>query len=216
MLLCTKAFLCLPVSCLQETGFIQPPWPLWVQEAGSNRCYSGKGGDVETREEQLRNCSGLGAGSWFPVKGYTQHCLWAVWQLLKSPTGGEINYMLPMTHWPQTGCQHQKNVQELVIPSLSRHYYKTPCYPLRVGTHSFESCSPLGPPLPGKEIKLFFLLHPKPCLQDLIQSQSLEAGFGRTLSAGGLDVEKGVGLGMHVPQCLTRGSSRPQCSTLQS
>lgn len=49
----------------------------------------------------------------------------------------------------------------------------------------------------GKEIKLFFLLYPKPRLEGLIQSQSTEAGFKRTLYADGLDVEKGVCFGMH-------------------
>ena len=38
----------------------------------SNSCSSGKGGDAETRQEQVKKqqCS-LGAGSWFRLKGYT-------------------------------------------------------------------------------------------------------------------------------------------------
>ena len=38
-----------------------------------------------------------------------------------------------------------------LLSSLN-HYYKTPHYPLQVGTHSFEGVCSLWPPLPGKAI----------------------------------------------------------------
>ena len=63
---------------------------------------------------------------------------------------------LPLTSPPT----HQKNVHKRITPSLN-HYYKTPHYPLQVGTHSFEGISLLWPPLPGKAIKLFFSASPK-------------------------------------------------------
>ena len=46
--------------------------------------------------------------------------------------------------------------------------YKTPHRNPQLGTRSVEGISPLWPPLPGKAIKIFFLLHLKFCPQDLI------------------------------------------------
>ena len=48
--------------------------------------------------------------------------------------------------------------------------------PLRL-RHSFWGMSPLQPPLPGKVIKLFFLLHPKFCFCGLIQHHFTEIEF---------------------------------------
>ena len=55
---------------------------------------------------------------------------------------------------------NQKNVHQLITPSWN-HYCKTPHYPLKVRTHSFEGISLLCPPLPGKAVKLFFSTSPK-------------------------------------------------------
>ena len=59
---------------------------------------------------------------------------------------------------------NQKNVHELIIPSLN-HCYKTSCSTLQGKTHSIEGVSPLHPPLPGKALQLFlgffFRLHSK-------------------------------------------------------
>ena len=67
---------------------------------------------------------------------------WWCWLLLTSPP------------------THQKNVHELITPSLNI-YYKTSHNLLQVGTHSFEGISLLWPPLPGKVIKLSFSTSPK-------------------------------------------------------
>ena len=71
-------------------------------------------------------------------------------------------------------CTHPDPYQQLypwiiVIKVLT----KSP----QVGTHSVEGMSPLCPPLLGKAIKLYFLLHPKICLWDLIRHQCTEAKF---------------------------------------
>ena len=52
------------------------------------------------------------------------------------------DHMVILNHWLKKQC------------SLN-HYYKTPHYPLQVGTLSLEDIS-LVAPLPGKEVKLFF------------------------------------------------------------
>ena len=72
-------------------------------------------------------------------------------------TPGQLETMLFLLSSPLT---HQENVQELVTSSLN-NYYKTSHYLLQGGTHGFESKSPLWPPLPGKERKLFFSTSPR-------------------------------------------------------
>ena len=59
------------------------------------------------------------------------------------------------------------------------HCYKTPHYPLQVGTHSFEGISLPWPCLLGKAVKLFFSTSPKTLSLrlDLIQCRGTEAGF---------------------------------------
>ena len=64
---------------------------------------------------------------------------WWCWLLLTSPP------------------THQKNVHKLIMPFLN-NYYKTSHSLPQVGAHGFEGISPLGPPLPGKVIKIFFLI----------------------------------------------------------
>ena len=90
---------------------------------------------------------------------------------------------------------NQKNVHELITPSSLNYYYKTPCYPLQVGTHSLEGISPLWPPLTGKAIKLFFSVSPKLCLRDLIRCRGTEAGFGfsKNIENTGTQMHKAAG-----------------------
>ena len=87
---------------------------------------------------------------------------------------------------------NQKIVQKLITLSLN-HYYKTPHYHLQVETFSFEGSSPLWPTLPDKAIKLFFLLHPKLCLCDLVLCQGTEAKFV-VISKSFLVITKGINI----------------------
>ena len=50
---------------------------------------------------------------------------------------------------------HQKNVHELIMPSLNNYYKTCHCLP-QAGILGFEGLSPLWSPLPGKAIKLLF------------------------------------------------------------
>ena len=59
--------------------------------------------------------------------------------------------MLTPTYSPPT---HQKNVQELIMPSLNNTIKLLAIFPS--GTHDFEGISLLWLPLPGKAIKLFY------------------------------------------------------------
>ena len=67
--------------------------------------------------------------------------------------GGTRWSMMPTSTYLTTS--HVEECPRADPPSLN-HYYKTPHYPLQVGTHSLEGISPLWPPLPGKAIKLFY------------------------------------------------------------
>ena len=55
---------------------------------------------------------------------------------------------------------HQKNVHELIMLCLNSYYKNCHCLP-QMGTHGFESMSPLWPSLPGKAIKLSFSASPE-------------------------------------------------------
>ena len=110
-----------------------------------------------------------------PPQGIHTTISWAVLQILKPLPVGEVNCVPPTSTQSPDGLEpegwwcrlpvtsppaNQKNVHKLITPSLS-HYYKTPHYPLQVGTHSSEGISPLWPLLPGKATKLFFSTSPK-------------------------------------------------------
>ena len=58
------------------------------QRAGSNSCQSGKGGDAETGEEQLRNNSVVLGQILVPLQEHTQQNDRAAVQTLNRPAGG--------------------------------------------------------------------------------------------------------------------------------
>ena len=71
---------------------------------------------------------------------------------------------LPLTSPPT----NQKNVRELITPSLN-HYYKTPPTCSRSGHTVLKALAHCGPLCLAKQQSYSFLLHQKFCLQDLIQ-----------------------------------------------
>ena len=61
---------------------------------------------------------------------------------------------------------HQKNVHELIRPSLD-NYYETSHYLLQIGTYGSEGISLLWHPLPDKVIKLPVSTPPKTLVSEI-------------------------------------------------
>ena len=72
---------------------------------------------------------------------------------------------------------NQKNVHELIMPSLN-HYYKTFPYSFQGRTYSFQGISPLWPPLAWQSSKAIFFYFTQNCPWDLIWGWAIEARFG--------------------------------------
>ena len=67
----------------------------------------------------------------------------------------------------------QKNVHELITPSLNNYYKTCHCLP-QVGTLGFVGLAHCVPLCLAKQYSYPFLLHPEFCVQDLLQHQSTE------------------------------------------
>ena len=153
------------------------------QRAGSNSCWSGKGEDEETREEQSRNSSAaLGHYSRGSPSRGTHNNIFELFYRTKPPTNEGVNYLMKHSSFQREGHSlitmrtregHQttwsqiKGMQALHTPwSLSQlHPWTMAIKPLtkspQVGTHSFWGTSPPCPHLPDKTMKLFFSTSPK-------------------------------------------------------
>ena len=108
--------LCVPISCLQEIGFIQPPWPslsskeqvqLLIREAGD----ADMGGQFKRN-----NSAALGQGPGSPSRdthNSTFELFCRYWNLLQV---GEVNCMLPTGTWPQTGWNQKVGDADSYLP----------------------------------------------------------------------------------------------------
>ena len=147
-----KDFLCPLFLWVQEIGFIQPPW-LSVSSNGQIQAVVnwGREGMRDQGETVKRNNSAaLGQGPGSPARDTHDNIFelfcrdWNPLQVGEVnddmlPTSTETPDQLELEGWwcrllltsPPT---NQKNVHELITPSLN-HFYKTPHYPPQVGTH---------------------------------------------------------------------------------
>ena len=73
---------------------------------------------------------------------------------------------------------NQKNVHELIMPSLNHYYNQTFPYSFQGRTYSFQGISSLWPPFAWQSSKAIFLYFTQNCLRDLIWCWATEARFG--------------------------------------
>ena len=154
-LLDTKAFLCPTFSWLQEIGFIQPPWPSLSSkeqvQTVANQGREGTGRQGRSSQETIVQPWGRVL---VPPQGIHITISLTCFADTEIPTRWKkLTVCCPQAHRPQTDWKqkadgadsqlpHHQPIRRVSTswprpPSSLDPYYKTPHYPLQVGTHSF-------------------------------------------------------------------------------